>query len=181
MFGRLGAGERERGLSRIVFSSRRGSSPQRGRGMKKDEGSRDVIRTYPPNAVRAERSEGIARRAERAVRGATRMRENCTYGSMRGIRRKTAKHVLRVAEDRAGVPDNKGRSALLYTLLTTTALRRKRRRKGFLATIMTSTKCSVLVYSMLPSMTLHCLRKLSTSRAHSKSTNGFPRADYDRR
>ena len=32
------------------------------------------------------------------------MRENCTYGSMRGIRRKTAKHVLRVAEGRAGVP-----------------------------------------------------------------------------
>ena len=44
------------------------------------------------------------------------MRENCTYGSMRGIRRKTAKHVLRVAEGRAGVPDNKGRPALLYTL-----------------------------------------------------------------
>ena len=33
----------------------------------------------------------------------SRMRENCTYGSMRGIRRKTAKHVLRVAEGRAGV------------------------------------------------------------------------------
>ena len=45
----------------------------------------------------------------------SRMRENCTYGSMRGIRRKTAKHVLRVAEGRAGVPDNKGRPALLYT------------------------------------------------------------------
>ena len=45
------------------------------------------------------------------------MRETCTYGSMRGIRRKTAKHVLRVAEGRAGVPDNKGRPALLYTLL----------------------------------------------------------------
>ena len=45
------------------------------------------------------------------------MRENCTYGSMRGIRRKTAKRVLRVAEGRAGVPDNKGRPALLYTLL----------------------------------------------------------------
>ena len=45
------------------------------------------------------------------------MRENCTYGSMRGIRRKTAKHVLRVAEGRAGVPDNKGCPALLYTLL----------------------------------------------------------------
>ena len=44
------------------------------------------------------------------------MRENCTYGSMRGSRRKTAKSVLRVVEDRAGVPD-KGRSALLYTLL----------------------------------------------------------------
>ena len=44
------------------------------------------------------------------------MRENCTYGSMRGIRRKTAKHVLRVTEGRAGVPDNKGRPALLYTL-----------------------------------------------------------------
>ena len=43
------------------------------------------------------------------------MRENCTYGSMRGSRRKTAKSVLRVVEDRAGVPD-KGRSALLYTL-----------------------------------------------------------------
>ena len=34
----------------------------------------------------------------------SRMRENCTYGSMRGIRRKTAKHVLRVAEGRADVP-----------------------------------------------------------------------------
>ena len=44
------------------------------------------------------------------------MRENCTYGSMRGSRRKTAKSVLRVVEDRAGVPDNKGRPALLYTL-----------------------------------------------------------------
>ena len=43
------------------------------------------------------------------------MRESCTYGSMRGSRRKTAKSVLRVAEGRAGVPDNKGRSALLYT------------------------------------------------------------------
>ena len=46
------------------------------------------------------------------------MRENCTYGSLRGSRRKTAKHVLRVAEDRAGVPDNKGRPALLYTPLS---------------------------------------------------------------
>ena len=55
----------------------------------------------------------------------SRMRENCTLrlcdatasqaGSMRGGRRKTAKSVLRVVEDRAGVPDNKGRSALLYT------------------------------------------------------------------
>ena len=45
------------------------------------------------------------------------MRETCTYGSMSGSRRKTAKSVLRVVEDRAGVPDNKGRSALLYTLL----------------------------------------------------------------
>ena len=45
----------------------------------------------------------------------SRMRENSTYGLMRGIRRKTAKHVLRVAEGRAGVPDNKGRPALLYT------------------------------------------------------------------
>ena len=45
----------------------------------------------------------------------SRMRENCTYGSMRGSRRKTAKSVLRVVADRAGVPD-KGRSALLYTL-----------------------------------------------------------------
>ena len=43
------------------------------------------------------------------------MRETCTYGSMRGSRRKTAKSVLRVVEDRAGVPDNKGRPALLYT------------------------------------------------------------------
>ena len=42
----------------------------------------------------------------------SRMRENCTYGSMRGSRRKTAKSVLRVVEDRAGVPDNKGRPAL---------------------------------------------------------------------
>ena len=32
------------------------------------------------------------------------MRENCTYGSMRGSRRKTAKSVLRVVEDRADVP-----------------------------------------------------------------------------
>ena len=32
------------------------------------------------------------------------MRETCTYGSMRGSRRKTAKSVLRVVEDRAGVP-----------------------------------------------------------------------------
>ena len=30
-----------------------------------------MIRAYPPNAVRAERSEGIARRAEQAVRGCT--------------------------------------------------------------------------------------------------------------
>ena len=43
------------------------------------------------------------------------MRETCTYGSMRGSRRKTAKSVLRVVEDRAGVPDNKGRPALLYS------------------------------------------------------------------
>ena len=53
------------------------------------------------------------------------MQENCTLrlcyttasqaGSMRGIRRKTSKSVLRVAEGRAGVPDNKGRFALLYT------------------------------------------------------------------
>ena len=35
-------------------------------------------------------------------------------GSMRGSRRKTAKSVLRVVEDRAGVPDE-GRPALLYT------------------------------------------------------------------
>ena len=42
------------------------------------------------------------------------MRETCTYGSMRGSRRKTAKSVLRVVEDRAGVPDE-GRSALLYS------------------------------------------------------------------
>ena len=40
------------------------------------------------------------------------MRENCTYGSMRGIRRKTAKHVLRVAEGRAGVPHGASRSTL---------------------------------------------------------------------
>ncbi len=39
------------------------------------------------------------------------MRENCTYGLTRGSRRKTAKSVLRVVEDRAGVPDE-GRSAL---------------------------------------------------------------------
>ena len=35
-------------------------------------------------------------------------------GSMRGSRRKTAKSGLRVAEGRAGVPDE-GRPALLYT------------------------------------------------------------------
>ena len=46
----------------------------------------------------------------------SRMREICTYGSMRGSRRKTAKSVLRVVEDRADVPDE-GRPALLYTLL----------------------------------------------------------------
>ena len=34
----------------------------------------------------------------------SRMREICTYGSMRGSRRKTAKSVLRVAEGRADVP-----------------------------------------------------------------------------
>ena len=45
----------------------------------------------------------------------SRMREICTYGSMRGSRRKTAKSVLRVVEDRADVPDE-GRPALLYTL-----------------------------------------------------------------
>ena len=51
----------------------------------------------------------------------SRMREICTYGSMRGIRRKTAKHVLRVAEGRAGVPDE-GRPALLYSPLPTRGL-----------------------------------------------------------
>ena len=55
------------------------------------------------------------------------MRENCTYGSMRGSRRKTAKSVLRVVEDRAGVPDNKGRPALLYTLLGPNDPRRRNR------------------------------------------------------
>ena len=40
------------------------------------------------------------------------MRENCTYGSMRGIRRKTAKHVLRIAKGRAGVPHGASRSTL---------------------------------------------------------------------
>ena len=34
----------------------------------------------------------------------SRMRENCTYGSMRGSRRNAAKSVLRVAEGRAGAP-----------------------------------------------------------------------------
>ena len=38
---------------------------------------------------------------------------------------KTAKHVLRVAEGRAGVPDNKGRPALLYTLQFQESLRVK--------------------------------------------------------
>ena len=42
----------------------------------------------------------------------SRMRENCTYGSMRGSRRKTAKSVLRVVEDRAGVPHGASRSTL---------------------------------------------------------------------
>ena len=69
----------------------------------------------------SERSEGRAKRGDSPKGRAGRergdpMRENCTYGSMRGIRRKTAKHVLRVAEGRAGVPDNKGRPTLLYTL-----------------------------------------------------------------
>ena len=45
----------------------------------------------------------------------SRMRENCTYGSMRGSRRKTAKSVLRVVEDRADVPDEE-RLALLHQL-----------------------------------------------------------------
>ena len=40
------------------------------------------------------------------------MRENCTYGSMRGSRRKTAKSVLRVAEGRAGVSHGASRSTL---------------------------------------------------------------------
>ena len=40
------------------------------------------------------------------------MRENCMYGSMRGSRRKTAKSVLRVVEDRAGVPARALRSTL---------------------------------------------------------------------
>ena len=48
----------------------------------------------------------------------SRMRENCTYGSMRGIRRKTAKHVLRVAEGRAGVPHGASRSTLTPPLGT---------------------------------------------------------------
>ena len=53
------------------------------------------------------------------------MRENSTLhlcyatasqvGSMRGSRRKMTKFGLRVAEGQAGVPDNKRRSALLYT------------------------------------------------------------------
>ena len=34
----------------------------------------------------------------------SRMRETCMYGLMRGSRRKTAKSVLWVVEDRAGVP-----------------------------------------------------------------------------
>ena len=53
------------------------------------------------------------------------MRETCTYGSTRGSRRKTAKSVLRVVEDRAGVPDNKGCPALLYTLFDMVWLRLK--------------------------------------------------------
>ena len=40
---------------------------------------------------------------------------------------KTAKSVLRVAEGRAGVPDNKGRPALLYTLLGPNDPRRRNR------------------------------------------------------
>ena len=43
-------------------------------------------------------------------------------GSMRGNRRKTAKFVLRVAEGRAGEPDE-GRHALLYTPWKTTRLK----------------------------------------------------------
>ena len=43
-------------------------------------------------------------------------------GSMRGSRRKTAQSVLRVVSGRAGVPDNKGRLALLYTLLFLAAI-----------------------------------------------------------
>ena len=43
-------------------------------------------------------------------------------GSMRGSRRKTAKSVLRVAEGRAGAPDE-GCSALLYTPWKTTRLK----------------------------------------------------------
>ena len=43
--------------------------------------------------------------------------QNCTYGSMRGIRRKTAKSVLRVVEDRAGVPHGASRFTLHPYLL----------------------------------------------------------------
>ena len=42
----------------------------------------------------------------------SRMRETRTYGSMRGSRRKTAKSVLRVVADRAGVPHGASRSTL---------------------------------------------------------------------
>ena len=45
------------------------------------------------------------------------MRENCTYGSMRDSRRKTAKSVLRVVEDRAGVRHGASRFTLHPYLL----------------------------------------------------------------
>ena len=41
-----------------------------------------MIRTYPPSAVRAERSEGIARRAEQAVQRCTAERRKTFGGNL---------------------------------------------------------------------------------------------------
>ena len=49
-------------------------------------------------------SKGTRETSRECTEEVSRMRENCTYGSMRGSRRKTTKSVLRVVEDRADVP-----------------------------------------------------------------------------
>ena len=67
------------------------------------------------------------------------MRETCTHGSMRGSRRKTAKSVLRVVEDRAGVPHGASRSTLHPLPPTPEVLDLfSKKRKGVKVTVITS-------------------------------------------